>query len=1005
MRKRVPDKLADFDEQWWPITLLLLASAAGLAAYIYKESPPGGFETPVWYENTWVQISSVGVAACILLIGTAFLRGSAHRRLQLGIFFSLLFHASLLIVSHHYVLRLAEPPPGESWLAMEEAASVTIPDYFPFPAQTPGDPLTELSKPAETKIPEEAKTEVAPKELEQDKAEKKPLNEPDPLRSPQATPQQLARVELQTPKLNEVLAEEKLSRREIEEKLRMEAATMQTPTAASAAKEVFVAEVLEMICREAAAALSRRADIAAPLAALRPTPNVEPPAPARRDMPDQTASADIQAELARKLTTAVPEAMPLAPAEAAAARAAVDSSLNASLLATTQNRQAAASSAGEVAPSISPAVTFAQGSATPAALVRAEAPDPSDLASTDNLPNRQQRISGGAAAMGVESVPVEVPNAPTSTSAGAAGGATLDVTLTTVARGDSGTPQQALAADSALPSPIGSGSGATIGSEAVGMRRADAAGDGTAGLASASNVVGRPGRGRTIGSAEAATNQLSGGRIAGITGPAVRAGNATTGAATGLVPAMSGAGSSLGRRTVAQTGTGLRPSTLGGTTGLAASAPSGGMIGGTGIGSGSGNTGTGTASGSPTGSAAGTRRDIGESGDVAGSASGTAPAGLGARGRSSAAGNGAGIRAGDGMVSVTAIGPGGGTPGGTGTMAGTQNGTTPGGSGQALEAVAGGDSLRRGSSGVPVMAAAPAGPGGLTARPTVIASGVESPTNRPRETTLLADSTTIGRRARTLTTSPEAWRDRHGNLVGSINDLIVDGQMKGQKILLISFYVDEEVDTTPLTKALETKGYVVEWMKPPLIPLAEFAAKIEGCRQLWLFSSEKDRLPATHLQALIARWRSGRLAICLLADNYPFTVEAEVVLNAISPGSTITGDYLGERKLSPRGAVGPGFDRNSPLFHNVESLYEGTTISTVSGPLLTPVCYASNGLPLIATLKQAGSSRLLVHCGFTSFYERFWDDAGVSRFAVNVAGWLSDADANPNRPPAPPPPR
>ena len=36
-----------------------------------------------------------------------------------------------------------------------------------------------------------------------------------------------------------------------------------------------------------------------------------------------------------------------------------------------------------------------------------------------------------------------------------------------------------------------------------------------------------------------------------------------------------------------------------------------------------------------------------------------------------------------------------------------------------------------------------------------------------------------------------------------------------------------------------------------------------------------------------------------------------------------------------------------------------------------------------------------MHCGFTSLYERFWDDAGVSRFAVNVAGWLSEADKKP----------
>jgi|SRR5579863_4490623 len=85
-------------------------------------------------------------------------------------------------------------------------------------------------------------------------------------------------------------------------------------------------------------------------------------------------------------------------------------------------------------------------------------------------------------------------------------------------------------------------------------------------------------------------------------------------------------------------------------------------------------------------------------------------------------------------------------------------------------------------------------------------------------------------------------------------------------------------------------------------------------------------------------------------------------------------------------------DAKSPLFHNTTTLYEGTTISSISGPKLVPVCFASNGSPLIATLQVGGSSRLVVHCGFTSFYQRFWDDAGVSRFAVNCAGWLGGAE-------------
>lgn len=224
-------------------------------------------------------------------------------------------------------------------------------------------------------------------------------------------------------------------------------------------------------------------------------------------------------------------------------------------------------------------------------------------------------------------------------------------------------------------------------------------------------------------------------------------------------------------------------------------------------------------------------------------------------------------------------------------------------------------------------------------------------------------------------------------------DLITDGQMKGQKILMINFFRDDEVETSPLAGELTTKGFDVERIAHPLPPLAEFEALLDKSQQLWLWSSgEADRLPKSHLQAVLKRWKEGKLAICLLADNTPFTAEAAAILAAISPGSTISGSYLGTKDLRARSNRGSGFDSKSTLFHNLTILYEGTTVSTMSGPGLVPVCYASNGAPLIATFQQKGSSRLVVHGGFTSFFRRFWNDEGVSRFAINCAAWLSGVE-------------
>jgi len=254
-------------------------------------------------------------------------------------------------------------------------------------------------------------------------------------------------------------------------------------------------------------------------------------------------------------------------------------------------------------------------------------------------------------------------------------------------------------------------------------------------------------------------------------------------------------------------------------------------------------------------------------------------------------------------------------------------------------------------------------------------------------------------RADLVVETPQAARDRHGNLLGSTHDLIQDGQMRGRRILLVLFHHDAEIERTPLDAALTAKGYEVRRLRPPLTAAPEFARALDEVGQLWLFASQSDRLPASQRQEIVARWRTGRLALCLLADNSPFTTEVNALLGELAPGATLDGDYSGEQTLHARGAsasgAGSGFDPRSPLFHNVAALFEGTTVSRITGPGLTPACYASDGTPLVAVLERAGCGRVVVHGGFTSFYPTYWHDAGVSRFAVNAAGWLSGVDRPP----------
>lgn len=241
---------------------------------------------------------------------------------------------------------------------------------------------------------------------------------------------------------------------------------------------------------------------------------------------------------------------------------------------------------------------------------------------------------------------------------------------------------------------------------------------------------------------------------------------------------------------------------------------------------------------------------------------------------------------------------------------------------------------------------------------------------------------------------PEAEMDEHGNPVGAEYDLGGKASLKGQRIMIVTFDHDPDVEGSPLPEALRTKGANVERVRYPLPQLAAWRTMLDKTDQLWLWSSEEvTHLPAEHLAALTQRWKAGKLGLCLLADNEPYVKEASRVLTSLIPGSRITGKYSGEKVLSARnGESGPGFDAANPLFTGLGHVYEGNTISTPSGKGLSTVCWASDGKPVLATYQTGDSSRLLVFGGYTSFYEQFWGKAGTARLATNMAAWLR-ADA------------
>ena len=120
VRKIAPEKLADFDEHWWPVTLLLLVTAGCLIGSVYFH-PNSDFTTQVWYRNAWTQIGLLGATALLLIVGVAALKGDAQRRLQLGIFLSLIFHASPPLTLKS-ILPLLKPHVVLTWLSLNVMA-------------------------------------------------------------------------------------------------------------------------------------------------------------------------------------------------------------------------------------------------------------------------------------------------------------------------------------------------------------------------------------------------------------------------------------------------------------------------------------------------------------------------------------------------------------------------------------------------------------------------------------------------------------------------------------------------------------------------------------------------------------------------------------------------------------------------------------------------------------------------------------------------------------------
>jgi hypothetical protein len=303
--------------------------------------------------------------------------------------------------------------------------------------------------------------------------------------------------------------------------------------------------------------------------------------------------------------------------------------------------------------------------------------------------------------------------------------------------------------------------------------------------------------------------------------------------------------------------------------------------------------------------------------------------------------------------------------------------------------------------------------------------------------------------------APKQPLDKFGNPTGPSAGLAQDGEFKGKKLLFwCAFENAGNVffhPTNPLWKALEAKGFAVARRFGKFDP-----AWLKDIDQLWVLSSGRMELPggvtpdllvdavsllppeavpsgftlpeyqyvvrATLDVAFSPRHaldeksykaiedfaKTGK-GLCLLADDEPFTAEADELARRLF-GGRVGGNYVADKVAVVRGRgltpaevkkFGGQFEVDDhAILTGVNFLFEGITVShvTASGTLAAAL-KASDGTTLVAVSKVPGQ-RVVIDCGFTRYChgptERtsyVLKTPGTIRLAQNIAAYLAGKDA------------
>ena len=93
VRKLSPEDTGGFDEQRWPVNLVLTVLCGCVAGVIWAKSD---FQSPVWYQNGYVWLTTLVLSVVTLAVAANFLEGRSARRLQLAALLSVSLHLAAI---------------------------------------------------------------------------------------------------------------------------------------------------------------------------------------------------------------------------------------------------------------------------------------------------------------------------------------------------------------------------------------------------------------------------------------------------------------------------------------------------------------------------------------------------------------------------------------------------------------------------------------------------------------------------------------------------------------------------------------------------------------------------------------------------------------------------------------------------------------------------------------------------------------------------------------------